>query len=70
MSRSRRIILLSFLCLGLSSCAWSLGGSSKIQQATVGQELIALKAALEKGAINQEEHDEARRDLLDSARRR
>jgi hypothetical protein len=70
MSFWRKSILgaLLALLLGPIGCALSLGGGKdeKVYRETVGQELIDLKQAKDKGALSDEEYQKARKRLIDS----
>jgi len=51
-------------CLLLTGCA---GGGATVQtsNATYGQQLIDLKAALDQGIISQDEYEDGRKAILD-----
>jgi hypothetical protein len=57
----------ALLMFSLSGCAWSIGdgkGHANIHQATKGQELVDLKKAKDQGAINDEEYENQRKQIL------
>jgi|HubBroStandDraft_1064217.scaffolds.fasta_scaffold957786_2 hypothetical protein len=66
----KRIIILSFVSLAtavlLTGCDIKLGGGSttRIEQATVGQQLVDLKRAKDAGAINDAEYDQQKAKIL------
>jgi hypothetical protein len=64
-SSMKRILALGVLLssLALPSCI-GIGGTVNTQRPTTGQELIDLKAALDKGVINQAEYDQKKSQIL------
>jgi hypothetical protein len=46
----------------------AVGGTSNTPRATTGQELIDLKAALDRGAITQTEYDRKKAEILTERR--
>jgi len=60
------IILIPFW-VGLAGCGGGGGGEVKsdISTTTVGQELMDLKSAYEKGAITQEQYENAKEKILE-----
>ena len=63
-SASVLLLAVAFVCSG---CVW--GNSPKVQQPTMGQEMIDLKRAVDDGAISTKEYDRAKSDLLNSMNR-
>jgi len=58
----------ALLILALAGCGGggaSLESKSDVRTTTTGQELLDLKAALDAGAISQDEYDEQRERILD-----
>ena len=59
-----RLFLLIFLAFSLSGC-WNGGNTHvSLHGFSVGRQLIDLQAALETGAINEEEFEKAKQELL------
>ena len=52
------------LMLGLSGCVLTIGGSTTASTPTKGQQLVDLKSALDRGAINQQEYDQQKQQIL------
>lgn len=46
----------------LGGCVW--GNSPKVQQPTIGQQMIDLKRAFDDGAMSETEYDRSKADLL------
>ncbi|MGN6368934.1 MAG: SHOCT domain-containing protein [Phycisphaerae bacterium] len=63
MKRTVVVCLLAAALATMSGCI-AIGGSETSARPTTGQELIDLKAALDKGAINQAEYDTKKADIL------
>lgn len=62
---ARTLLVVGGLAL-LGACAGGGADSeTNVKTTTQGQELLDLKAALDAGAINQEEYDEQREKILD-----
>jgi hypothetical protein len=60
-----RILLPVSLLLGLSGCIASIGNRPPpVSAATIGQQLIDLKKALDSGVITQAEYEQQRKKLL------
>ncbi len=59
----RKILTISALILLLGGC-WN-GTAISLGDASLGQQLIDLKRALDEGAINEEEFEQTKADLLD-----
>jgi len=57
------VALCLLTALALPSCV-AVGGTQNDQRPTTGQELIDLKAALDKGAITQAEYDAKKAQIL------
>jgi len=57
------VCLLALNLAVLPSCV-AVGGTSNAPQPTLGQQLIDLKAALDKGAITQAEYDQQKANML------
>lgn len=57
-------------CLCIAVVAWALGGciaiggSKRVVSPTVGQQLIDLQSARDRGAISTEEFEQAKHDIL------
>lgn len=62
----KSLLILGTLCL--AGCAWSIGGRSETIQPTVGRQLIDLQTAYENGAINEQEYERKKRQLLGEPR--
>ena len=64
--KTRSMMVFLVLVLATAGCAWSVGGRTETvrNQPTLGQELLDLKAALDKGAVTEEEYHHAKADLL------
>lgn len=68
MSVVRAVLLAAAICLPLAACG---GGGAKTETSVTnttvskGQRLIDLKAALDAGAISQEEYQRERQKILD-----
>ena len=59
------LLVLIILALAISGCAVGNKGTMHYNRSTtVGQELIDLKEAKDKGAISQEEYDKAKQQIL------
>ena len=56
-------VLVVAICLSLGGCL-AIGNSPQVQKPTVGQELVDLKVALDKGAITQGEYDMKKAQIL------
>jgi len=57
--------VLAASCLGLSACGGGGANSeTTVSTTTTGQELTDLQAALESGAITQEEFDKKKKEIL------
>jgi hypothetical protein len=71
--RNRIITVVLTACISLSLMGCLVIGTTTRERPlpppTVGQELLDLQAALESGAISQEEFDRAKRALIGSAGR-
>jgi hypothetical protein len=52
--------------LALAGCVFTIGGSSTANTPTKGQQLVDLKNALDRGAINQQEYDQQKAQILAS----
>jgi hypothetical protein len=52
--------------LALAGCVFTIGGSSTANTPTKGQQLVDLKSALDRGAINQQEYDQQKAQILSS----
>jgi hypothetical protein len=65
--RNLSLALLIPLALAVSSCG---GGGAKVQtettSVTLGQQLIDLQAAYDKGIITEKQYNETKKNLLDS----
>lgn len=48
--------------ISLGGCAW--GNSPRIQQPTLGQQMIDLKRSLDDGAITEKEYERSKADFL------
>jgi hypothetical protein len=48
---------------GLSGCVFSIGSSGG-SNPTKGQQLVDLKTALDRGAINQQEYDQQKQQIM------
>lgn len=64
--KTRFMVVFLILVMATAGCAWSVGGRTETvrNQPTLGQELLDLKAALDQGAITQDEYHHAKADLL------
>ena len=61
---NRRFLLAAACCLVLSGC-WN-GGNTHVSlgDVSIGSQLVALKTALDEGAISEDEFEETKRTLL------
>ena len=63
MKRTVGVCLLVAALAAVSGCV-GVGGTENTVRPTAGQELIDLKTALDKGAINQAEYDQKKAQIL------
>jgi hypothetical protein len=64
-TRLALLILCGLLLLGAAACGGGATVESEVTTATVGQQLIGLKKALDSGAINQKEYERERKKIPD-----
>jgi hypothetical protein len=65
MGKSIRALSIVIILAALSGCVFSIGSSGPTNP-TKGQQLIDLKAALDRGAINQQEYDQQKQQIMSS----
>ena len=63
MFRILSIAAIMSLAFSLAGCM-AIGGTSTVQKPTTGQQLVDLKLALDRGAINQAEYDQQKTLIL------
>ena len=65
--RSLALVLMIALALAVTACA---GGGAKVQtettSVTLGQQLIDLQAAYDKGIITEKQYNDTKKNLLDT----
>lgn len=68
LAKSTGVFVLALtLCLGMTGCAWSVGGQkggTTVVKPTQGQELIDLQKAHETGALSDEEYERMRNEIV------
>ena len=64
MIRSLAIVFALVVATSVLSSCIAIGGTQNDHRPTAGQELIDLKAALDKGAITQQEYDQKKEQIL------
>ena len=61
----RKILTCIVLAVFLCGCIAGIGGTeTKVEQPSVGQELIDLKKALDTGAVTDEEYSELKQKIM------
>jgi PBP1b-binding outer membrane lipoprotein LpoB len=60
----RKILIVLILAFFLCGCVAGIGGTEKVEQPTVGQELTDLKKALDEGAVTEKEYMELKQKIM------